>query len=353
MQTRRPFAARLGDDMAYVTGTSTDAHEFYADLISFLTTNAALTGAAPSQAWVNVWEHDDGPEAGVVLRGPGLSATDEIYIGLSLQETAPGDSWRMNIVGMTGVNAGATSITGHVNVAPVMGMLLDVAPMTRWFVASGRRFVVVAKISTVYEMAYGGLFLPYGTPANYPYPLFVGGSARTDNTDTNVVNTWRSTSDGHAHAWFCKYAALSNIINPPAAMLDPIGQWLECLGKEDNSTPTKPVVIGPRNYGELDYRFNDFAVETRYNGSTNNPGYNIIQENIGECFDGSYALTPFTLLQSGVPAAQTFGVLDSCYKCPGHGNSSENIVTVGGVDHLVIQNVFRTGVGEFWALKLE
>ena len=43
-------------------------------------------------------------------------------------------------------------------------------------VANGRRIVVVVKTGTYYECVHLGLFLPYATPAQYPYPLVVGGS---------------------------------------------------------------------------------------------------------------------------------------------------------------------------------
>ena len=33
-------------------------------------------------------------------------------------------------------------------------------------------------------------------------------------------------------------------------------------------------------------------------------------------------------------------------------NAAENLITVGGVDHLVVQNVYRTSVRDYWALRL-
>ena len=40
------------------------------------------------------------------------------------------------------------------------------------------------------------------------------------------------------------------------------------------------------------------------------------------------------------------------YAVPGYANAAENIINVGGVDHLVVQDVFRTGYSDYWALKL-
>ena len=63
-----------------------------------------------------------------------------------------------------------------------------------------------------------------------------------------------------------------------------------------------------------------------------------------ECPDGSYPLLPFVL--AGL------GEMDGCFAVPGYANAAENIVTVGGVNHLVVQDVFRTGYSDYWALRL-
>ena len=66
--------------------------------------------------------------------------------------------------------------------------------------------------------------------------------------------------------------------------------------------------------------------------------------NTRECPDGSYPLLPFIL--AGL------GEMEGCYCVPGYANAVENIISVGGVDHLVVQDVFRTGYSDYWALKL-
>ena len=62
------------------------------------------------------------------------------------------------------------------------------------------------------------------------------------------------------------------------------------------------------------------------------------------CPDGSYPLLPLVL--AGL------GEMDGCHAVPGFGNAAENLVRVGGIDHLVVQDVFRTGYGDYWALRL-
>ncbi len=50
------------------------------------------------------------------------------------------------------------------------------ATIPYWFVADGRRAIVIAKINTNYEMAYLGLLDPYFSPEQWPYPLALGGT---------------------------------------------------------------------------------------------------------------------------------------------------------------------------------
>jgi hypothetical protein len=318
--------------MAHTTGTAANATAFYAALINYLKTDPTLVSLG--QNWTEVWSGAGLYATDKVLRGPGMSATEQIFVGFRLEESNPGDSYRLSIVGMTGFIATATQFTEHVNVSPIVCTNLDVAAMTYWIVASGRRFVFVTKISTIYEIGYGGFFLPYGDPVAYPYPMFVGGTSRKTNTGLHDIITWRSTDNAHrnfAHGDFVNAQSRS-----PALMLDPIGQWKEVSGV---SPSLSDVAMAPSSFGP-------------YSGAFNPDGKHLdIKNNLSPSFDGSYALTPFTLIQ--VSPAQTYGVLDGVKHVAGQGNSSENLITVSGVNHLVVQNIFRTETGEYLALRLE
>ncbi|MEO0828842.1 MAG: hypothetical protein AAFY03_00075 [Pseudomonadota bacterium] len=317
---------------AYSTGTATDHADLYAKLKTFLTTNSTLTAA--SENWTQVWSSGND----VVLRGPGLSSSDQIYIGLSLDTALPA-LW---LRGLTGTLVTATDISGHQNPSPAVAMYLDTAPMTYWFVVNGRRFMVVVKISTVFEACYAGFFLPYAPPTTYGYPMFVGASRGNVQTD---VQTWRSQSPGHTH-FVSPYTSFYGygVNNESSAwMIDPTGQWLRCWNNGDNPGNPK-VLIGPEQFG-------DGLGVTRTTDGNAAWGYDSIRSRVGPCFDGSYTMTPISLTQQN-PADQSYGVLDGCYRVAGNGNSSENIITASGVNHLVVQNVYRTTVDAYWAMAL-
>jgi hypothetical protein len=331
----------------YINGIATDAQDLYADLLTALQTNAALTGAVPSQAWVNVWQHASGAEQGIVLRGPGLSAADQIYIGLKLVLSLPGDSYEMYVYGMTGVIGSATDLTGHVNVSSPVSCFLDIGPIDYWLVASGRRFVLVAKMSTIFQTAYAGFFLPYGDPTQYPYPLMVGGTTcPTLNVGDQKINTWRATTEGHRHFPCGDQNTGGDAHYPPCNMLTPLGEWKLASGYPGDKDA--PLSIAPRNFGDETGLFN---VSVNLSASGSLIPYNFMRSQQGPCFDGSYSLTPFTFIQNEA-ASQVFGIMDGCYNCPGQSLGAEYLVQIGGVNHLVVQDVFRTGVGDYWALKL-
>lgn len=318
--------------MAFVTGTASSHTDLWTKLLSFLTSNAALVSAG--QAWQQVWAVTNQ----VVLKGPGLSATDNIYIGLKLVADPANDSYSIVMRGMSGVLAGATDIGGHVGVSKEVAIYTDSQPQTYWFVANGRRFVVVLKISTVFEAMYGGLFLPYAVPDSYPYPLFVGGS-RGENPSSPV--SWRNTAADHTQFISPHFGTLPTR-DSCAWMLSPAGEWIRGWNGTGSDPGDPKVGLAPEQ------AFDGWSI---IRDGSNGYGYDAIRQRMAAGFDGSFPLIDISLMQA-IPNDQSYGILDGCYRVPGAANSSENIITAGSVDHLVVQNCFRTGTGQYWALAL-
>jgi hypothetical protein len=55
------------------------------------------------------------------------------------------------------------------------------------------------------------------------------------------------------------------------------------------------------------------------------------------------------ILADGTP--NVYGELDGVFALTGFGNGAENTVTIGGVVHYVVQNVFRTDQLDYFAIK--
>lgn len=318
--------------MAFTSGTATSHTDLWSKLIAFLTANSTLVGAG--QQWTSVW--GSGNER--VLRGPGLGGADGVLIGLKLVERPSLDEYEIRMAGMTGVLAGSTTYDGHVNTSPThVLMFADSGAMSYWFVANGRRFIVVLKISTVFQTLYGGFFLPYSPPTDYAYPLFIGGSA--GEIQTAGPTSWRSIDANHAHFPYSHNdpsVSTSQFRNPSGLMLSPQGEWLNVASTGVDTD----VAMGPR------YFFSGLGSTANTTGSTY--GYNGIRERMRSGFAGEILLTPLTL----VATDQTYGTLDGAHHVPGFEISAEDVVAIGGTNHLVVQNVFRTNLGDYWALAL-
>lgn len=326
--------------MAYETGTASDHTDLWNKLILFLTQNPDLI--SEGQAWEVTWEAPPGApnSTDIVLKGPGMDGDDEILVGLRREADVVRNSFLYRMVGMTGLRSDANAYNEHINISDNVVMFVDQNPMSYWFVANGRRFVVVVKISTVYEAMYAGFFLPYCDPLAYPYPLVIGGSAGSRFTaDYN----WTNTQDAHSH-FAIPYGYGTSSPNDRSSLYfcDPSFQWI----KVDNGDPeftSDGACMAPWKWnGGLGASLNTAQAV----------GAPTILRNTIACLGGAFTLHPATLVQDK-PTDQTWGILDGIYHVPGDNNAAENIVTVNGVDHLVVQNVNRTTPDQYWALALE
>lgn len=324
--------------MAYQIGTATDHIDLYEKLIAFLTTDSDLV--YDGQEWEIVWTKSTDLADGVVLKGPGLSATDEILVGLKLSANLADDNASITLVGMTGLIPSSTEFDDHVNTTPTgVRAMLRTQAMDYWFVANGRRFMVMVRVSTVYEALYAGFFLPYSAPTQYPYPLFIGGCTHADLNAPEVVQSWRSTSPAHAHFTKTERNPSSPNGYPPSAwFLDPAGNWLDT-----GTTSSSSAIIGPDFFGS------GFGVTP--GNTTQNYGYRTILNRVIPAYGNEHALIPITLMQEA-PTDQTFGVLDGVYRVGGRGNAPENTIVADGVTHVVGIDTFRTGIADFWAMEI-
>ncbi len=326
--------------MAYETGVASSHLDLWEKFKSFITTNPALVAAG--QNWSLAWQASSGATnpTDMVLSGPGMAGGDQVFVGLRRVDAPLVQSFHFRMVGMTGVNPGGVSYTDHVNVSDSVVMFVDQNPMKYWFVANGRRFVIVVKVSTVYETLYGGLFLPYCDPISYPYPLMIGGSAGSQFDQTY---NWTNTQASHSQ-FITPFGDAANPPNSKSSLLflDPSGQWIPV----DNKSPTtEAATVGVAPYHWLGGMSIVF-------GTLNDSQWTSLFERILPCLGGGYALFPVTLVQK-TPADQTYGVMHGVFHVSGNGNTAENLITVDGVDHLVVQNVWRTSPISYWALALE
>jgi len=321
--------------MAYEKGTASGYVDFYNKLYSFLTSNADLVAA--DQHWSLAWGTapplsgtPSGQETDLVLRGPGLAGNDAVFVAMRLFRDADDDVHGIYMRSCDSVLPSAAAYDEHVNASSWVWTPLFDDTMTYWFIANGRRFIAVAKLSTVYEAMYGGLFKPFSPPSGYPYPVCVGGSSATflrysiaDYRHTHFVDP--GPRDGTADD-----ASSTNSTGGESLIVrEPGGAWQKFTNLDGQGTgKTYP-------WATANFTSDNFL------------------ERCTPLLGGGYLLTPVTLTIDVDSVRGALGVLDGVYHVAGYGNAAENIITLNGQDYLVVQNVYRTDLEGYWALKLE
>ncbi len=314
--------------MAYETGTATGHIDLLSKLITFLTTNAELVAAG--QNWETKLYQEVPADAGqyeVILRGPGLADDDDVYAGIQTYQNVASDYYNWLISGFTGYDAEldfAYQPGGFVLNSPPK-LYLTNNNIAYWFIANGRRFIVIAKVSTVYESCYMGLITPYLPNTLLPYPYLCAGCGVT------VGSRWSEQSKNHLAGIVTPYNSASDILlntTSSARFFD--GEW---HGLQYNySGGTAPNYKGFWPYAQYSVNIN-----------------NLLRSN----YDGSYTLFPI-IPYKRVPEGTIWGELDGCFAITGYNNSAENIISVGGYDHLVVPNTYLSGTSLtcYFAVKL-
>ncbi|KAE8546144.1 hypothetical protein [Marinobacter nauticus] len=329
--------------MAWETGTATDHVDLFNKIRNFLTTNTDLVNAGEN------WEQMLGPTGTLVhgdqitLRGPGLTGTDNIYFGMETLESSSSDAYNIQFWGHASFSD-TLAPRDQALKSPDQWVLLWNQPMTYWIIANGRRWMLVVKVSTVYSSAYCGFMLPYAAPSEYPYPMVVAGISYTGG------GTRWSTEDGRSR--FFASPGYNTMFT-----YWPDNVWRLVANYYDSSSSDNPRP-GYRGAGFVHptMHFNNyFAIGNNRNDiELESPDALEVTYNADKCFDGSYFLRDLTIISSAWegPYDSVLGVLDGAYWIPGRANSSENIVNKDGVDHLVVQNLFRNGFRDYMALRL-
>lgn len=310
--------------MAVSQGTATNFVDFYNKLRDFLTTNSTLVSLG--QNWTQIAGNtgvltiDDT----ITVSGPGLSGADQIRVRLKPVYSVVENRYNLELVGVPNWNP-ALNQESQFNMSAPVYMHLWNSSMPYTFVASGRRFVAVAQVTSTVQACYGGFMLPYALPAEYPYPLVIGGSSNQ--------STWNYTQSDVRHSHF---------VNPSSSMriYAPSNVWVTATNFTFNSGGYSWQSPG--------------CVVAPYQSPENDSSFRIAWSNLRECFGGKYPLHPLILI-TATPSVARLGVLDGCFHVPGIGNSHGTMLTVNTTnDHMVVQNVTRTDnwLG-YWALRMD
>lgn len=308
--------------MATATGTAAG----YKDLLARLRT--FLTGAP---GWTSLRYTVGGgvnPDE-CILRAPGLAGADQIFVGISTFENATADYYNWRLGGFTGFDAGLT-FNNQPGVMNNVFLTLWNSPIPYWFIANGRRVVIIAKVSTSYMMGYLGFINPYPSPNQFPYPLAIGGNFASSPEPALTDVSWRWSNAGFLNTNFPMSMRWSpgGAVNPANTctlrLRKPNGIWADLAsGDSGNYTDADGYNIWPYMAGMVN-----------------------LQQNLG----GVQAPALPVILHDNTP--EVYGELDGVVATSGQAIASEDTITVGADSYLVVQNVARTGRNQYAAVRL-
>ncbi len=304
---------------------ATDSFDMMDKLIDFLDGTTAGSPVLPvGERWtVNKDDTTTVPgERHVYLEGPGLAGTDAIYVNIRIYSDTPNNLHNWEIRGATGFSTGLAFDAQPGGSDVESYLTLSNTSMPFWFVASGRRFIVVAQTAgSVSYAGYFGWYLPYATPAEFPYPMFNGGSTYQDDksyllTDYQVGNFYdgpqTSTAQGRS----------------AGQLRHRDGTWLRVGGYIQTTSASRPA---GRSGIDAFVWPHDLITASEYE-------YKLIENP-----DGSFPVFPF-ILYSALDGGNIYGELDGIFFSPLGlvGKKFPDTITISGDTYLVVNNAYRT-----------
>lgn len=271
----------------------------------------------------------------LIAKGTGLESSDEIYIGIKTFSSDVDDYYNWLLSGFLGFNSdlefnnqpGGIAVTPE---RPRISLFNDA--IQYWFIADGRRVIVIAKVSTVYQAAYLGLLNPYLPPSIMPYPLVVAGTHTGYSGERwSIQNATHSLGIMQPNCCNTSTTESDILANPRSSCRFWNGEW---HGIQHNYVYT----------GLFQTDWKALWPYCRYNHAR----FNNLRSNIN---DGTYTLLP-VILHMNFPSPNIFGELDGVFFITGFNNAAENIHTIGGKDYLVVPNVYRSGIFDYCAVRL-
>jgi len=290
-------------------------------------------GASTIQIGMVRLRRSDGVDAAfsqTIWEAPGNDGDSEILVGVHGFERLDADYFNWELAGFDGYLSTSLWYEQAGRHSEVYLPLWDDS-IPYWFIVDGRRAIVVAKLSTQYEIAYLGFLDPYFSPDQWPYPLAIGGALVFGPS----VPGWQSTD----WRW-------SNVTNEHRAL-----------------THSDPLTAGNTDAKWRHMRARDWSgIWLGYMGTANDGvpypsawahfiwpyacGLSLLDPNL----DGGYSLWP-VFLNSAIP--NTLGELRGIRAVTGQGVTAETLIADGNVNWIVFHNIFRTDRDDFLAIALD
>lgn len=258
------------------------------------------------------------------LRAPGVDNAQQIHV-LGAIDMNPGSGyWNAILRGVRFWTDQDLDIANVPNISAARAHLMNNGSIQYWIVAHGGRFILMTRISGVYELSYCGFGLPYETPTNHPYPCIIG-------APSNV--TTRVFSDSTV-------AQYRNPYDPGdgcTEVMIPSGAWRELRNRTSGTPPDGTP--GATTFGKV--------WPWVQSAASDNAAATLLRDAV----DGTKPVLPCVIV---LPTeVHPWGEFDGIAYVSGFGNTAEALMQIGAVDWINFPNVYRSGINHFAAVALD
>lgn len=247
--------------------------------------------------WTVLRYDDTSDNRELILKAPGLTGVEEIFVGLRTYQSVASDYYNLVVAGFSGYvpgNSFDTQPSALLSGVPAHNQYIDY-----WMTINGQRLCLALKMAPgVYETVYLGKMLPYATPGQFPYPVVVGGML-------SGVPATRYSDTSYSMPYKGARANMRLFTNA--------GTWIQ-----------------PDCWPWANANLGGATTQLRDTG-------------------GLYPLLPVVLTD----ANGVYGELDGIYYISGFNNLVENTLVVGGKTYVIIRDVWRTGFTDYYAMRLD
>lgn len=289
------------------------------------------TGRAESTA-----QSDEQSEDVFVWQGPGYDAARRVYVAVRGQTDLVAATHRLEMYMFISYDPLLPIDNQEGSIPVAIYHLMSDQPVTYWLYSNSIRMVLVTLNGVSdYTSMYAGFMAAFGTPDEYPQPLFLGGTSDGQDAVQTVRSDLSSFCDpGDDHAYFRRFDSFwlsvdnrSNSNNNDDYNLNPV-RW------------TWPYLHGTQGQSQ-DWPFNPMGT----NGENGNHWLDHFDADV----QGNLPLLPVTVVDELYGAV---GVLDGVFAVPSGGLlSPQQVINISGQDYRVFPNRERRQGHHWFAIR--
>lgn len=291
-------------------------------------TGGTGSGATFTMTWVLLPEQN----LRASWKAPGNGTGVEMYLNVQTEYDVGDGFYSWKLFGATDYDSNEASDFGAMPGAggPTYFNLWQNV-ISYWFYANDRRVIVIAKCSTNYMSMYGGFFLPFALPTEYPFPFaLIASYPEIQKPDyNNARNSMIADPGADGAAWYRRrttetWHEVENQASSTGSVLSASGQrafiWPHKTGKTQGS-----------GSGDVDFwsEYGFGGMKLNYLNETPLVQCHIIDLDDLTCV----------------------GALEGVYSTSGFGRTVEQTVTISSRTFRLFQRAFRNQAGDFFAVE--